>query len=386
MNPLTVIDGRITDGAGADRTDGPTVVIDADGLLVAPGFIDLQINGGHGLDLATEPESMWELARLLPRHGVTAFLPTIVSSAPAVTDRALTALAARPAGHRGAEPLGLHFEGPMLNPDRVGAHDPANLVPADVEVVADWTRARGVALVTLAPELPQATNVIGRLAANGVTVAVGHTAATAAEATAAFDAAASLVTHLFNAMTPMAHRAPGLVGAALADDRVTVGLIVDGVHVDPMVVKVAWRAKGPERVVLVTDAVSAMGLDPGQYRLGSRAITTDVTSVRTDDGVLAGSVLAMDRAVMNTVEFVGCTLAEAVAAASTNPAALIGASDRGHLRPGAIADVLLLEPDATVAITICGGALAHATEKAAHRIAASPDSSDYGVDPGDLWP
>ncbi len=373
--PLAMANGRIRDGAedgpgGAPGGDG-TIAIDADGLLVSPGFIDLQINGGHGLDLTTEPTSMWALGELLARHGVTAFLPTIISSPPAVTDRAMAALRVRPTDHRGAEPLGLHFEGPMLNPDRAGAHDAGNLVAPGPGLVTGWSRANGVALVTLAPELPGAAAVIERLIANGVTVSVGHSAATATEAAAAFDAGASMVTHLFNAMTPMGHRAPGLIGAALADHRVTVGLIADGVHVDPLVVKVAWRAKGPERVALVTDSVAAMGRGPGRHRLGDQTIIADTTGVRTTGGVLAGSALTMDRAVVNTVEFTGCTPADAVTAASATPAAAIGLSDRGHLGPGAVADVVLLEPGGDVAVTICGGRIAHVADGAADRIVGS---------------
>lgn len=368
-SPLAVVDGRIVEAPPKYVEPGRGTTIEADGLLVAPGYIDLQINGGYGLDLATEPESMWELARSLPQHGVTSFLPTIISSPPTVTDRALAALTARPDGHHGAEPLGLHFEGPMLHPERAGAHDPANLVAPDPALVARWTRANGVALVTLAPELAGVMEVIDFLTANGVTVSAGHSTATASEAAAAFDAGVSMVTHLFNAMNPLNHRAPGLAGAALADERVAVGLIADGVHVDPVAVKVVWRAKRPERTVLVTDAVAAQGLGPGHHHLGNRVIVADTTSVRTEDGVLAGGVLTMDRAVVNAIAFTGCTIAEAVIAASTTPAEVIGSTDRGHLRPGAVADIVLLEANGSVAVTICRGRIAHLSGNAADRVA-----------------
>lgn len=366
--PLTALDGRIATSTpdGFERHRDATV--DADGLIIAPGYVDLQINGGFGLDLTTEPESMWELAGLLPRHGVTSFLPTIVSSPPPVTDRALAALKARPSDHRGAEPLGLHFEGPMLHRDRAGAHRVQHLAAPDAKLIAGWSRSNGVTLVTLAPELPGALSVVEHLRAGGIVVSAGHSTATANEAITGFDAGVSLVSHLFNAMRPMGHRDPGLAGAALADDRVAVGLIADGVHIDPIAMKVAWRAKGPERRVLVTDAVAAQGLPPGRHRLGDRVIIADETGVRTEDGRLAGSVLTMDRAVVNTIEFTGCTLADAVVAASTNPADVIVATDRGHLRPGAVADVVLLEPDGSVAITVCRGRIAHVAEGAAGRI------------------
>lgn len=367
--PLIAVDGRIVEPAGDGlelQRGAPT--IDADGLVVAPGFIDLQINGGYGVDLTTEPGSMWELGRLLPRHGVTSFLPTIVSSPPEVADRALAALGNRPDHHQGAEPLGLHFEGPMLHPERVGAHDPEYLAAPDPELVGGWSRDNGVVLVTLAPELPGAVEVIRRLTADAVVVSAGHSTATASEALTGIDAGVSMVTHLFNAMSPLGHRAPGLAGVALADDRVAVGLIADGIHVDPVAVKLAWRAKGAGQIVLVTDAVAAQGLGPGRHCLGRREIVADTVSVRTEGGVLAGSVLTMDRAVANVVEFTGCTLAEAVAAASTNPADTIGATDRGNLRPGAVADIVLLESDGSVAVAICHGGIAHVAENAAERL------------------
>ena len=344
------------------------MTIDADGLLVCPGFVDLQINGGFGCDLAGDPDSMWELGRLLPRHGVTSFLPTIVSSPPPVTDRALAAIGRRPADHRGAEPLGLHFEGPMLNPGRAGAHSPVNLVTPDPELIDHWTADARVALVTIAPELPGALELIERLTAAGVAVAAGHSSASATEAAAGFDRGVRMVTHLFNAMAPMSHRAPALPGAALADDRVAVGVIADGVHVDPVVVKVAWKAAGRSRFVLVTDAMAAMGLDPGRYELGDTTVTAEAGSVRTDNGVLAGSVLTMSQAVSNLIDFTGCSTADAVAAASTTPAAVIGATDRGHLNPGAVADVVLLEPDGSVAITVCGGSVSHVADDAVDRL------------------
>ncbi len=370
---VLVANGRIVDGDGHGGHSIAT--IDADGLVVAPGFVDLQINGGFGFDVAGEPETMWELGRLLPRHGVTSFLPTVISSPATVTDRALVALSRRPADHRGAEPLGLHFEGPMLNPERAGAHPPEHLVAPSPEITARWTRPNGVALVTIAPELPGAVELIERLTADGVAVSAGHSTATSAEAFAGFDAGSSMVTHLFNAMGPMSHRAPGLAGAAMADDRVAVGLIVDGVHVDPLMVKVAWRAKGPARVVLVTDAVGAMGLPAGRYELGGITVTADATSVRTETGVLAGSILTMDQAVRNTMAFTGCSLDEAVTAAATTPATVIGATERGHLRPGAVADVVLLEPDGSVAATICAGSIAYLADHATDRL-VDPQHTD----------
>ncbi|MDH3296115.1 MAG: N-acetylglucosamine-6-phosphate deacetylase [Acidimicrobiia bacterium] len=355
-----IVSNRATASAGHE--------IDADGLVVSPGFIDLQINGGFGHDFAVDPAALWMVGALLPRHGVTGFLPTIVSSPIGRYGDAITALADRPNGYRGAEPLGLHFEGPMLSPRRPGAHRPEHLAAPAPAIIEGWSRERGVALVTLAPELVAAHEIIATLEQRGVTVSAGHTAADAHTGRAAFDQGVTMVTHLFNAMEPMQHRAPGLAGVALVDDRVSVGVIVDGVHVDPVMVALIWRAKGPDRVVLVTDAVAAMGLEPGRHRLGEVMVIADGLSVRTENGTLAGSVLTMDAAVRNTVDQTGADPGDVVAAASVNPARLIGCADRGRLDPGAMADIILLDDRLEVVMAICSGCPAYVTEQARSRM------------------
>jgi N-acetylglucosamine-6-phosphate deacetylase len=340
--------------AGAER------VLDASGLLVAPGLIDVQCNGAHGIDVATEPERIWELAASLPRYGVTAFLPTVITSPPDVVERALaTWRAGPPPGWLGSVPLGLHIEGPMLNPVRRGAHAAALLRAPDPSLVESWARDAGVRLVTLAPELPGALDVVRRLTDTGVVVSAGHTDATAAELTAGIDAGITYVTHLFNAMSPLGHRAPGAVGAALADERVVVGLIADGIHVHPTAVTVAWRALGSPRLNLVTDAVAALGLGPGPARLGMLDVTVGPDGVRAADGTLAGAVISLDRAARNLVAFTGCTAAEAVTTVTSTPARLLGLSDRGAIVAGARADLTLVAPDLTVVATIIGGDIVH---------------------------
>jgi N-acetylglucosamine-6-phosphate deacetylase len=378
---------RRTGGAGAERAalavtvEGDTVsaargkplaaggeipVLDARGLRVVPGFVDLQCNGGFGVDLSTEPERLWEVAARLPSTGVTAWLPTIVSGPPSVRSRALAALRSGPSAGGPvaavAEPLGLHLEGPMIDLDRRGAH-PAGFLrgPDDPDVGWDrWTREAGIALVTLAPELPGALDVVRRLVDAGVAVSAGHSSATAAQATAAVDAGVRWVTHLFNAMAPLHHREPGLAGVALTDDRVRVGLIADGVHVDPVAVRLAARALG-DRLTLVTDAVAALGQPPGparsvrSVRLGEVAAISDGTSVRLPDGTLAGSVLPLDQAVRNLSAFAGLDLAAAVRAASAVPAAVLGLHDRGVVAPGAVGDLVLLHRTGTVVATVIAG-------------------------------
>jgi N-acetylglucosamine-6-phosphate deacetylase len=349
-----VADVLLTDGSiaavGRDvAAPRDTERVDAAGRLVAPGLIDLQCNGGHGIDLTAEPERIWELAELLPRHGVTAWLPTIVSSPVEIVERAMATLARRPAGFSGAEPLGLHLEGPALNPLRRGAHPVGVLRLPTADLVAGWRPDRGVALVTLAPELAGGLDAVRALQAAGVVVAAGHTDATTEEMIGALDAGVTAITHLFNGMVPFAHREPGPVGVALTDARVTVGVIADGVHVHPMAVAAAYAAIGASRLALVTDAVAPMGL----------ADAPD--AARLADGVLAGSTLTLDQAVRNLVAFAGCAPHHALACASSTPAALLRSADRGCLVAGATADVVVLTPTLDVTTTVVAGHIVHTT-------------------------
>lgn len=344
--------------AAADR---PIRTLDASGKLVVPGFVDLQCNGAHGIDLRAEPERIWDLATVLPRWGVTAWLPTFVTAPDAVRRRALAAFRSGPVGAetwRGSVPLGLHFEGPFLSPERRGAHALEHLQLPTVRAVDGWSAADGVAVVTLAPELPGALDVLRTLVDRGVIVSLGHSSATVAEATAAVDAGARWVTHLFNAMAPLHHREPGLAAVALTDKRLRVGLIVDGQHVHPTAVDLAHRLLG-ERLTLVTDAVAALGRPPGIMRLGAIEVSADAETVRLPDGTLAGSVLSMDRAVGNLQQLTGCGLAGAVAAASTEPSRLLGQEgERGVIQPGARGDLVVLDgPE--VATTIIGGVVVY---------------------------
>ena len=219
--------------------------IDAAGLILAPGFIDLQINGAFGDDFTADPATIWRVAEGLPRYGVTAFLPTIITSPleqVAAGQRIVTE--GEPAGFRGARPLGLHVEGPFLNPQKKGAHNPKYLRLPSVEAVAGWSPETGVRLVTLAPELPWALEVIVALSDRGVLVSEGHSMATYDQAVAGFDAGMRYGTHLFNAMPALGHRDPGLPGALLTDERATVGFIADGVHTHPSMIKLVWQALG----------------------------------------------------------------------------------------------------------------------------------------------
>ncbi|MCU1451883.1 MAG: N-acetylglucosamine-6-phosphate deacetylase [Acidimicrobiales bacterium] len=352
---LALVHGRVAVGPPTDAQEH-----DVRGLLVVPGLVDLQCNGGIGIDLASTPERLWELGAALTRWGVTAWAPTIVSTPVGVVDRALAALqAGPPEGWVGAVPVGLHLEGPFLAPARRGAHPRGLLRTPSLTEAAGWSREGGVAIVTLAPELPGALELIADLAGRGVVVSIGHSDADAAVAEAAVEAGAAWVTHLFNAMAPLHHRGPGLVGVALTDERLHVGVIADGVHVAARVVDLAWRAAGP-RLTLVTDAVAALGQPPGVHRLGNAEIVVTETDVRLADGTLAGSKLSLDQAVRNLIGMTGCSVAAAVQAASASPAALLDDPSRGTLAPGARADVAVLTPDLEVVATLVAGEVAYA--------------------------
>lgn len=330
--------------------------IDAQGASVAPGFIDLQLNGALGDDFTQDPATIWRVAAQLPRWGCTAFLPTIITAPLATVTAAQTVLAAGPPpGWRGALPLGLHVEGPFLNPQKKGAHNPVHLRLPSLEHVAAWSPAQHVRLVTLAPELDGALAVITALAARGVVVSAGHSVATYAQAQAGFAAGAAYGTHIFNAMPTLAHREPGLPGALLTTPGQVVGLIPDGVHTHPAIVALVWRMKGAGGLTLVTDAMAALGMPPGKYMLGDQEVTVSERDARLPSGTLAGSVLALDEALRSLLRITGCSLQEALPTITSTPAAVLGLADRGRLAPGAVADLVFLDDDLEVVRTLAAG-------------------------------
>jgi N-acetylglucosamine-6-phosphate deacetylase len=291
---------------------------------------------------------------------VVAYQPTLVSSPPEAYDAALAATAAAMAApDGGARVLGVHLEGPFLSREWPGAHDPANLLEPDPELADRLCEAGPVTMVTLAPELDGGLELVERLAGRGVIVSVGHSNADAATAHAAFDRGASAITHVHNAHRRWRPRDPGPAGVALVRPDVWVQAIVDGVHLAPESALGAFLAAGA-RFCLVTDAVEAAGMPPGSYRLGDREVHVDDGAVRLADGTLAGSVLTMDAAVRNLVAS-GAALADAVHAASTAPARLLGRDDLGVLRPGVAANVAVLNDELEVERTVVGGQEAFAT-------------------------
>jgi N-acetylglucosamine-6-phosphate deacetylase len=349
--------------AGMSAGSSAGEVVDCTEQVVSPGFVDLQCNGAVGFDITSDPDSIASVAEALPRFGVTAFLPTVVTSPPATRRAAIESLGrigrqgAQPPGAQplGAQPLGLHFEGPMISPDHLGAHRRRNVAALDEAEIDEWIESGAVRLVTLAPELDGARPMIEHLAAGGIVVSGGHTAMDPDDLAAARSVGLTAVTHLFNAMAPFSHRSPGPIGAVLADDRVVAGIICDGVHVDPVAVRMAWRNLGPERVVLVSDASPALGMPFGRMELAGITIVHDESGVRTVDGTLAGSALALDQAVRNLVAFAGCPLEDALTTVTSTPADLLGLTDRGRLRVGAHADLTILDRAGRVVATVVGG-------------------------------
>lgn len=345
-----LVDGRLLRGDVSMAGDTITAVGLPGGsgsLIAAPGFVDLQVNGFAGVDLMTaDVEQIHHVSRALAAHGVTAWMPTLISATQDDTDRALDAFAkvvgCAPGGTgTGALPLGVHLEGPYLSAYRLGTHPPAHRRDPDLGQLQAWLRRGPVVAVTLAPELPGALDLVRFLSRQGILVSLGHSDATAAQAHAAFDAGARAVTHLFNAMSPLNHREPGLPGAALARPDVVVQLVVDGHHLADDVIRLVWTAAAG-RIVLVTDATAAAGRDDGDFVLAGVRLQVREGAVRNSAGSLAGSALTLDLAVRNACE-VGIGLESALVAVTEQPARLLRRTDVGRLQPGARADVVVLD-------------------------------------------
>lgn len=341
---LVLAGGRIH---AVDR-EPPTAasLCDLGDCYLLPGFVDPQVNGSFGVDVATEPDRLPELSAKLPATGVTSYLPAVISSPAGSYPRILSGLEYEGPG---AEALGVHLEGPFLNPNERGAHAAKNIIPPDARFLAELLDAAPVRLLTLAPELRGAGELIRLCLERGTAVSAGHSDASFEAASRAFGEGVRGVTHLFNAMSPLHHRAPGLPGAAFSSDRAVCGIIADGRHVHPEAVRLAYRLLGPERLYLTTDAISAAGTGPGEFTLAGRSITVSGGLPRLESEEISGSLLTMDEAFGNILAFTGCTIAEAARMASATAAALIGAADRkGRLAPGYDADVIALSPELEV--------------------------------------
>lgn len=344
-----VVEGtRITAAGPADAVSAPAgaEVIDVSGHWLVPGFVDIHNHGGGGASFSGTAEEILTAVRTHRRHGTT----TLVAST--VTDE--MDLLVRQAGllselAEQGDIAGIHFEGPFISPCRKGAHSEELLRdpdPAEVRKLIDAGRGRA-RMVTLATELPGGIDSVRLLAEHGVVAAVGHTDATYEQTVAAVDAGATVATHLFNAMPPLGHRAPGPIAALLEDERVTVELINDGTHLHPAALELAFRHAGAGRVAFITDAMDAAGIGDGRYMLGPLEVEVSEGVARlVHGGSIAGSTLTLDRAFKRAVTVDGLPVPDAVAALSANPARLLGMSDRiGSLEPGKDADLVLLDAD-----------------------------------------
>lgn len=366
---IAIEDGRIGRVGSHDEFEIPNgaKVIDFGNAVLTSGLVDVHIHGGAGYDVMhANADELAVLERALAARGVTSYFPTTVTAPLDATYQSLERLAAAienadtrmdRSPELRAQPLGIHLEGPFISHAKRGVHPPQHLLEPSLEIFDRmWQAARGhVSVMTIAPELPKAEYLIREAAQRGVCVSVGHSDATAAQTLAGFKAGARHATHTFNAMRPLDHREPGIIGAVLSDDSVSAELICDGIHVQPEVVKLWYRAKGPDRAVLVSDAISATGMGDGRFQLGSFQV--EVKGDRCEyEGKLAGSVLTLDRAVRNVMDFAGVGLSEAVRLASLNPARITGVAGRkGSLTAGADADIVVFSQRGEVVKTIVRG-------------------------------
>jgi N-acetylglucosamine-6-phosphate deacetylase len=352
---LLVDDGVITwIGAGTPPDRHDEEVSAEPGGLIAPGFIDLQVNGFHGHDAAGGKDDIAAIAELLPSTGVTAFLATLISAPVAMGAEFAAATVAAAAESTGARVLGAHIEGPFINPSFRGAHDPSCLAdptPEGVDVIAT-ARPR---LVTLAPELSGALEAIERLVRAGIVVSAGHTGADFEQGRRAIDAGIRFGTHIYNAMQPIHHRRPGIAVALLLDERVSVGLIADGEHVHTAVYEQLVRVKDRAHIALTTDQTAAAGAPPGRYSLTGREVVSDGMVVRLEDGTLAGSAATMDGMVRRMAAIPGMDLLQAIEMASQVPARVLGEQRLGRIAVGTCADLVVLDAGMRVRLTMVGG-------------------------------
>ncbi|MDR3704139.1 MAG: N-acetylglucosamine-6-phosphate deacetylase [Candidatus Sulfopaludibacter sp.] len=368
-HPQVVIeDGRI--GSITHREAAPlpadAQVLDFPGATLAPAFFDVHIHGAAGHDLMeATPQALDAIGGFLASHGTGSFLATTVTAPLDVTLRAVEGLArllAEPprAGH--ARPLGIHLEGPFLSHARRGAQPAEHLLTPDISIFDRLVDAAegNVKLITLAPELPGAVELTAHATSRGVRVSLGHSDATAAETRPAIAAGAVSTTHTFNGMRPLHHHEPGILGVVLTNDDLYAELICDGIHSEPEIVSLWWRAKGPERAILVTDAMSATGMPDGEYQLGGfpvlvaagRAVVKDAPA----NGTLAGSVLTLDRALANFVQFTGATVPQGLRLLTANPAAMTGLSSQtGTLAIGMPANLVAVDAAGRLVGSVVGG-------------------------------
>jgi N-acetylglucosamine-6-phosphate deacetylase len=368
-NPLLLLEGQhiveVTSQTARAVPAGARLVDFGDAVL-APGLLDIHIHGGAGYDvMQTHPSALSAVEHLIAKHGVTGYFPTTVT---APIDKILSALerlatAIEESGSRDpaegslrATPLGIHLEGPFMSHARSGVHPPEDLLlPTLALFERFWQAARGhIRIITMAPELEGATELIAEASKRGVRISMGHSDADLKATRAGFAAGARHATHLFNAMRPLRHRDPGIVGEVLTNPQLTADIIADGIHLDPSIVQVILAAKGKESTVLITDAISATGMPDGLYPLGSLQVEVK-DGKALYNGHLAGSILTLDLAVRNVMRFAHWDLQQALRTATLNPAWVAGLANRGQLQAGAAADLVVMTQCGEVKNTIIRG-------------------------------
>jgi N-acetylglucosamine-6-phosphate deacetylase len=335
-------------------------IIEAQNKFIVPGYIDIHVHGGGGSDVMDgEYEAIKQVAATHARFGTTAFLPTTMTMTKDKIIKSLKSIhEARLKGTGTAEILGIHLEGPYINPEKKGAQKEEDIKKVSVEEFLEFNQASGnlIRLVTIAPEMPGAIDFIRWLHQQGIIVSVGHSNATYKQVQEGIQAGLSHVTHIFNAMRGLHHREPGVVGAALSSPKLIVEMIADGVHLHPMVLKMLTQIKESEKLVLITDAMRAAGFKEGTYDLGGQEVIVTQGQAKLKNGTLAGSVLTMDKAVKNLVTKVGISLLNAVQMASYNPAKCLGIDDRkGSLELYKDADIVILNKNLETELTMVAG-------------------------------
>lgn len=362
---LIVENGTIAALVPASSPVAADVTLDASGLWVTPGLIDVHVHGGGGHDtMDATPEAIHGMARFFASHGVTSYFPTTMSAPAVAIHAAIENVARCPQPQDGAQHLGVHVEGPYLNPGYPGAQPASALRNPDPAEYQRWLDSGVVKLITIAPEIEGAKQLIELGVSQGIEFAAGHTGATYEEMLTAVDGGLRQATHTFNAMLGLHHRQPGTLGAALSDDRLYAQIIGDGIHVHPAMVKLLVRAKGKDRTILITDSMRAAGLPDGAYGLGDQPITVQGGIARTAGGALAGSTVTLDAVLRNAIRFAGISLADALAMATSTPAeAMHLAGRKGVLRPGADADVVLWDEQLNVRLAMVGGDVVYQASK-----------------------
>lgn len=348
-------DTQITGIAKAIGVYDDMVVIDAKGAFVCPGFFDIHVHGMAGYDTMDATfEALEGISKALVKHGVTSFLATTVTDDPILLKKAIDNVRQNGTRVSGALCLGIHLEGPFIHPLKKGAHNEAFILPPDAALFAE--DADVIKLITYAPELDPDQTLIKWSKKSGVKLSLGHSDATYQEAMSAFKAGVYSVTHLFNAMTGLHHREPGVVGAVLNSD-VYAELIADNIHVNPSLYPLLYRQKGPKKLMLITDCMRAGGLSPGQYKLGTLTVAVDHEKATLSDGTLAGSILTMNHALKHFVKATGQTLSDVMPMMGKNQANLLAYKSLGTIAVGMDADLVIMDADFKVLSTIVKGSV-----------------------------